>query len=141
MDILIVYSKRFYKYIDNIKDKLERMNINVHFPNCYGEDDIENKEKKMTEEEQKKFKREMIKRSEKIVKDVDEIIALNLDKEEDGKVYKNYIGGSTFLEMYEAFRYNKKIYLYNDIPEGLLYDEIHGFSPIVLNGDFSKIKS
>ena len=31
---------------------------------------------------------------------------------------------------------NKKIYLYNDIPEGILYDEISGFSPMVINGNF-----
>ena len=42
--------------------------------------------------------------------------------------------------MYDAFRLNKKIYLYNDIPEGMLYDEIQGFAPIVINGDLSKVK-
>ena len=35
---------------------------------------------------------------------------------------------------------NKKIYLYNDIPEGMLYDEISGFSPIVINGDLNLVK-
>ena len=55
------------------------------------------------------------------------------------KLKKNYIGGATFLEIYDAFRLNKKIYLYNDIPEGMLYDEIQGFAPIIINGDLSKI--
>jgi len=36
--------------------------------------------------------------------------------------------------------YNKKIYLYNEIPEGMLYDEISGFSPIVINGDLDLVK-
>ena len=53
---------------------------------------------------------------------------------------KNYIGGATFIEIYEAFMKNKKIYLYNDIPEGMLYDEISGFSPIVINGDLNLVK-
>lgn len=35
---------------------------------------------------------------------------------------------------------NKKIYLYNDIPEGMLYDEIAVFSPIVINEDLSLVK-
>ena len=35
---------------------------------------------------------------------------------------------------------NKKIFLYNDIPEGLLYDEIAGFSPIVINGVLDLVK-
>ena len=35
---------------------------------------------------------------------------------------------------------NKKIYLYNAIPEGMLYDEISGFSPIVINGDLDLVK-
>ena len=45
-----------------------------------------------------------------------------------------------FLEMYDAFRLGKNIYLYNDIPEGMLYDEIEGFNPIIINGNLEKIK-
>ena len=33
-----------------------------------------------------------------------------------------------------------KIYLYNDIPEGMLYDEIAGFSPIVINENLDLVK-
>lgn len=51
----------------------------------------------------------------------------------------NYIGGATFLEMYDAFRLNKKIFLYNDIPDGILRDEIVGFSPILIKADLNKI--
>ena len=34
----------------------------------------------------------------------------------------------------------KKIFLYNDIPEGMLYDEIAGFSPRVINADLNLVK-
>ena len=34
----------------------------------------------------------------------------------------------------------KKIYLYNDIPLGMLFDEMEGFGPIIINGDLSLIK-
>ena len=37
-------------------------------------------------------------------------------------------------------RYNKKIYLYNDIPLGMLFDEIEGFNPIIINGNLDIIK-
>ena len=60
---------------------------------------------------------------------------------EERKNYESELNsGATFLELYEAFMANKKIYLYNDIPEGMLYDEISGFSPIVINGDLSLVK-
>lgn len=71
---------------------------------------------------------------------MDAVLVLNFDKEKDGEIYKNYIGGATCLEMYDAFRLNKHIYLYNDIPEGILFDEIEGFTPIVLNRDLNLIE-
>ncbi len=37
--------------------------------------------------------------------------------------------------MYDAFRLNKSIFIYNQIPKGILRDEIIGFKPIVLNSD------
>lgn len=67
---------------------------------------------------------------------MDSVLVLNFDK--NGK--KNYIGGATFLEMYDAFRLGKKIYMWNDIPHGILRDEIIGFNPIVINGDLEKIE-
>ena len=70
---------------------------------------------------------------------MDAILVLNFDKITDGEIEKNYIGGATFLEIYDAFRLNKKIYLYNDIPDGILYDEIHGFAPIIINRDLTEI--
>lgn len=42
--------------------------------------------------------------------------------------------------MYDAFRLNKRIYLYNDIPNGMLFDEIEGFGPIIINGNLDLIK-
>lgn len=41
--------------------------------------------------------------------------------------------------MYDAFKMNKKIYLYNDIPEGMLKDEIIVFLPIMINQDLNMI--
>ena len=82
----------------------------------------------------------MYKQSEEIIKNMDAVLVLNYDKNKDGKIYKNYIGGATFLEMYDAFRLGKKIFLINDIPEGILFDEIEGFNPIILKGNIDLIK-
>lgn len=91
-------------------------------------------------EEHQKFKARMFKQSEKIISKMDAVLVLNFDKEKDNKLLKNYIGGATFLEMYDAFRLNKKIFLFNDIPQGMLYDEVEGFNPIIINGNLDKIK-
>ena len=140
MKILIICSKRFYSNILNIKLELEKNNIEVFLPNCYVDPTTEEKMWKLGKHEHQKFKAKMYKQSEETIKNMDAVLVLNFDKVTDEKIEKNYIGGATFLEIYDAFRMNKKIYLYNDIPKGMLYDEIQGFNPIIINGDLSKIK-
>ncbi|MBQ3021619.1 MAG: hypothetical protein IJD92_05310 [Bacilli bacterium] len=139
MKILIICSKKFYSKIEEIKQSLENKGIEIYLPNCYKEPETENKMWKLGREEHQKFKAKMYKQSENTINKMDAVLVLNFDNEKNGTIYKNYIGGVTFLEMYDAFRLNKKIYLYNDIPEGILYDEIDGFSPIIINGDLSLI--
>ncbi len=136
MKILIICSKAFYKDIEPIKEKLEKMGHIVELPNSYYDANVEEKAWKQGEKAHSEFKAKMFKMSKERIGNMDAVLTLNFDK--NGK--KNYIGGATFLELYEAFIQNKKIYLYNDIPEGMLYDEISGFSPIVINGDLSLIK-
>ena len=140
MKLFIICSKKFYSKIPNIKQELEKNNIEVYVPNCYENPDTEDKMWKLGKEEHQKFKARMYKQSEDTIKNIDAVLVLNFDKETETQVYKNYIGGATFLEIYDAFRFNKKIYLYNDIPKGILYDEIEGFNPIVINQDIRKIK-
>ena len=140
MKILIICSKRFYGNIPNIKNDLEQKNIQVFLPNCYDDPKTEEKMWNLGREKHQEFKAQMYRQSEKTIKNMDAVLVLNFDKITDEKIEKNYIGGATFLEIYDAFRLNKKIYLYNDIPEGMLYDEIQGFAPIIINGDLSKIK-
>ena len=82
------------------------------------------------------MKGEMFKRSRERIKAMDAVLTLNFDK--NGK--KNYIGGSTFLELYEAFMEGKDIYLWNEVPEGILFDEISGFAPKVINGKLELVK-
>lgn len=136
MRILIICSKAFYKDIEPIKGKLEEMGNIVELPNSYYEQDAEAKSWALGEKAHSEFKERMFRMSAERIATMDAVLTLNFDK--NGK--KNYIGGATFLEIYEAFMKKKKIYLYNEIPEGMLFDEISGFSPIVINGDLTLVK-
>lgn len=140
MKILIICSKKFYNRIPNIKKELEKNNIEVFLPNCYDDPKTEERMWNLGSVEHQKFKAQMYKQSEETIKNMDAVLVLNFDKITNEKIDKNYIGGATFLEIYDAFRLNKIIYLYNDIPKGILYDEIQGFAPIIINGDLSKLK-
>ena len=122
------------------KKIIEEKNIEVSLPNCYDDPTTEQRMWDLGKEEHQKFKAKMYKQSEDTISNMDAVLVLNLDKEKNGLIIKNYIGGATFLEMYDAFRLGKKIYLYNDIPKGMLFDEIEGFGPIIINGELSLIR-
>lgn len=139
MKILLICSKKFYNRIPPIKEELERNSNEVFLPNCFDDPLTEEKMWNLGENKHQEFKARMYKKSEETIKNMDAVLVLNFDKVGKEKLEKNYIGGATFLEMYDAFRFNKKIYLYNDIPEGILYDEIQGFAPIIINKDLSKV--
>jgi nucleoside 2-deoxyribosyltransferase len=83
----------------------------------------------------KKNKDDLIKRYYNKINEADAILVLNIEK----KGIANYIGGNTFLEMGFAYVLNKKIYLFNNIPELSYKDEMVAMQPLILNGDFSKI--
>ena len=140
MKILIICSKQFYSKIDNIKNILEKRNFKVFLPNCYDDPKTEERMWNLGSKEHQEFKAKMFKKSEETIKNMDAVLVLNYDKTKNDIVYNNYIGGATFLEMYDAFRLNKKIYLMNDIPDGMLYDEIAGFNPIIISGDLDLIE-
>ena len=136
MRILIICSKAFYDKIEPIKEKLENMGHVVELPNSYYDSNVEKEAWSKGTKAHADFKTKMFKMSKERIGNMDAVLTLNFDKNGN----KNYIGGATFLELYEAFIQNKKIYLYNDIPEGMLYDEISGFSPVIINGDLKLIK-
>jgi hypothetical protein len=135
MNILIICSKRFYDKIPEIKKFLEEKKHKVELPNCFDDPATEARYRNLGQKEHAKWKSEMFKHSTDIIEKCDAVLVLNFEKEG----IKNYIGGATFLEMYDAFRFGKKIFMYNNIPEGILKDEIIGFDPVVINGDLNKV--
>jgi hypothetical protein len=78
---------------------------------------------------------DLIKRYFRLIGESDAILVLNLDK----NGVKNYIGGSSFFEMSFAYVLDKKIFLFNDIPDMQYTDELKSMSPIIINGELSKI--
>ncbi len=135
MKILIICSKAFYSEIPIIKLGLEKLGHIILLPNCYDDPDTESRLRNQGVEVHSVWKSEMINHSTDVIKDVDAVLVLNFTK--NGA--SNYIGGATFLEMYDAFRMNKKIFLYNPIPDSILKDEIIGFHPIIINSNIAQI--
>jgi len=134
MKIFIVCSKAFYNRIPPYKEKLEQLGHEVILPNCYENPETESLYRGT--DNHASWKAKMIKQSEEKIKNLDAILTLNFDK----NGVSNYIGGATFLEIYDAFRLGKKIFFVNDIPEGILKDELIGFSPIIIKDNLELIK-
>lgn len=138
--IFIAGSKWCYEYIPGIVKRLKQMGYEVILPNCFDDPFLEERIKiDMTKDEHVEFCRKAFSESMEKAKDSDAILVVNMDKEKDGQVYPNYIGAATFLEMYDSYLLNHPIFLYNDIPNNMLFDEIEGMNPIVLNGDLFSI--
>ncbi len=135
MKIFIICSKAFYDQIAPIRQALEEAGHTIELPNCFDDPDTEARYREMGDKEHAEWKASMIQHSEDVIKQTDAVLVLNFDK--NGQA--NYIGGATFLEMYDAFRLKKTIYMYNDIPDGMLKDEIEGFGPIILHQNLDLI--
>lgn len=135
MKIFVICSKAFYDKILDIKKMLEAKNHIVYLPNCYDNPGMEAEMRNLGKEAHTEFKSKMFKQSEELISEMDAVLVLNFNK----NGIENYVGGATFLEMYDAFKLNKSIYLYNPIPEGILKDEIIGFNPIIINGDLNQL--
>ena len=139
MKILIICSTSFYDRIKDVAEVLTKNGHQVKMPNCYDAPVTNDDNKKMSEQEYKDFFARMYQESREGVSNVDAVLVLNYTKVKNSQNYDNYIGASTFLEMYEAFMQNKKIYMMNDYPDNMLLDEIKGFNPTIINGDLNKI--
>ena len=148
MVITICSSVVFTPKIKEIKDILENKGWEVNIPyvsqmiidgELSFEDFLKTKEKSGDIAIRQSQKVDMIKRYWDFIKNSNAILVLNIDK----KGIEGYIGGNTLMEMGVAYGHNKKIYLFNNIPERSerihYVDEIIDMKPIVINGDLDKI--
>ncbi len=119
-----------------VKDQLEKMGHEVICSKFVNEFIGHNDEKKEEIKLEQKYNQDAIREFWFVMQDLDAVLALNLDR----KGIKNYIGGNTFLELGFAHVLNKKIFLYNPIPDIHFYDtEIKAMQPVIINGDLSVI--
>ncbi len=136
MRIFIISSASFYDRLAPIKEYLEKKGVKVIMPNTYDTPNLEKETWKKGHKAHAELIKELFHLSEQKIKSVDAVLCVNFEKHG----IPNYIGGATFIEIYEAFKNNKMIYLYHDIPNGMLYDEIAGFDPIIIHEDLDLIK-
>ncbi len=136
MNIFICASKHCYGHVAAVKEGLEKMGHVVTLPNSYDNPGKEMEMHNLGAEEHSKWKGERLRLQKEKVMANDAIVVLNFEK--NGQ--PNYIGGATFLEVYEAFRNDKKIFFYNPLPEGMLHDELLGIRPVVINGDLNLVE-
>lgn len=135
MKLFIACSKHFYSYIPEIKRELEEFGHQVSMPNSYDEPMAEEKYKSMSAKEHQEWKAMMLSKDEENIAPNDAVLVLNLDKNNQ----QNYIGGATFLEIYNSWKMKKKIFLYNPIPKNIFEDELKGMNPTVINKDLTLI--
>ena len=88
-----------------------------------------------TESVKNKKKYGLIKNYFDKIKKHDAILVVN----EERKGIKNYIGGNTFLEIGFAYILEKKIFIYNSLPNLDLSEEIESMQPIILNQNLDLI--
>lgn len=136
MKIFVIASKHNYHRVEEIKKELELKGHIITLPNYFEDPFLEERIKLENAEKHQKFKAANYLLQRGKVADNDAVLVINFEK----NGVPNYLGGATFLEMYEAFINKKKIYLYNPIPEGILKDEIREFIPIIINGNIDLIK-
>lgn len=135
MKIFIICSKTFYDKIPDIQTALESSGHIITLPNHFDDPTTESRYLNLGKEKHAKWKAEKLRHSAEVISNQDAVLVLNFEK----NGIQNYIGGATFIEMYDAFRLGKKIFMINNIPDGMLRDEINGFSPIIINSDLNKI--
>ena len=139
MVIGIICSTTAYPIIPSIANKLVDLGHVPVMPNCFDGPVYNEDTDSMSEEEYLRFFKEMYFQSRDRTARLDAVLVLNEPKQKNGVTIPNYIGASTFLEMYEAFMQGKKIFIYHSLPDSMLLDEIRGFGPVVLEGDLSRI--
>lgn len=145
MKIVICGSIDFTPKIKEVADILINNGHNVDIPLTSQriinweftlEDFFKEKNNTINGASQRKINDDVIKKYYKIINESDAVLVLNLEK----KGILDYIGWNTFLEMGFAHVLNKKIYLYNSIPDLSYSEEIYAMQPIIINGDLSLVK-
>ena len=146
MKVTICGSIAFFDEMVEVKEQLERMGYEVKLPPTEVADEHGNmipvKEYYNLKKQEQSANSwvwdrgtENIKNHFQKIEWSDVVLIINHEK----KGIDGYIGGNTLMEMGLAFHLNKKIFLFNKIPDLSYKEEIVSMKPIVINGDLSII--
>jgi hypothetical protein len=138
MKIAICGSMQFHEEMRVTKEALEVLGHEVRTPLTVGEEVPIEARANISPEEiiSAKIEYDFIREHFRNIDWCDAILILNYRKKE----IAGYIGGNTFLEMGHAFGLGKKIFILYPIPQMDYATEMHSMQPIVIDGDFNKIK-
>jgi len=143
MKITICASLDFSQEIGEVTEKLKNMGHEVLLPATAakvlsGKVDLEDIKKAKEDGGivEQAIKNDVIMTHYKKIVESDAILVLNYAKKDT----VGYIGGSVFMEMGFAYVNNKKIYVWDELPNSSFADELKTMQPIILNKDIIKIK-
>ena len=135
MNLFLCTSKHLYGKVPSIKSDLEARGHIVTVPNSFNDPMKEEEMKQLGADAHRDWKAGMIRLQREKILANDGILVLNFEK--NGQL--NYIGGATFLEIYQAFDNQRKIFLYNPLPQNIFTDELKAMNPTVINGNLDLI--
>ena len=138
MKVFTVSSKHNYVAVSEVRNALVSAGYGVILPNCFDDPGAEARTQALGPEEHLRFKQRMFGLQIEKVKTCDAVLVLNSFTKNG---IENYIGGGTFLEIYEAWRQKKAIFLMCPVPRCLFTDELLGLGPMVLDNSIPRLLS
>lgn len=136
MKIVIAGSMQFSEKMLKVAEDLKKLGhepiVSKHAQGNLGKSDEEIRDATIRQKNEEDALREFWYALQK----ADALLVLNFEK----KGIANYIGGNAFMEIGWAFVLERKVFLWNPIPEIPYYkSEIEAVRPIIINGDVTKI--
>jgi hypothetical protein len=136
LNIFVICSKKNYKHVGFVVQILEANGHQVQLPNSIENPYAEFEAKNRGVEGHLVFKRLMHQENHQKILACDAVLVVNFEDEPES----GYIGGATFLEMYDAYLHGKGIYLCKPITQMVFKDEINGLmAPVLLDGRFEMV--
>jgi hypothetical protein len=96
---------------------------------------LESRDSMHVESAQNKIEHDLIRGYFEVINQHDAVLIYNHSK----NGIENYVGGNTLIEMAFAHVLNKRIFMYNPVPNMNYRDEMEAMQPEVLRGDLTKI--
>jgi len=136
MKITLSWSYSFIDKFKEIAESLEEQGIEILLPMDEDQDKYAEMVKKNDRKWLVEWKKRIMQNHFQKIKESDALLVCNYKR----KWTSGYIGHSTLMEMGVACHHWKKIYLLNKVHSRTpSFDEVLGCSPILLQGDLSKI--